>query len=214
MKKRLYQSDAASYFREHSSTFLFIVVLFLMGVIFGAIVVNSMSITQKEDLFYYLSQFFGQISDEKVAGTNDLFLQSFFHNSKFIGLMWILGISIIGLPVILILLFSKGMVVGFTVGFLVSQMGWKGFVLALVSILPQNMIIIPVFIMMAALSVIFSMRMIKKQFMKKYAQPILPYFKRYILALIVSVILIAVASGIEAYLSPWLMKSIIGVASL
>lgn len=214
MKKRLYQSDAASYFREHSSTFLFIVVLFLMGVIFGAIVVNSMSITQKEDLFYYLSQFFGQISDEKVAGTNDLFLQSFFHNSKFIGLMWILGISIIGLPVILILLFSKGMVVGFTVGFLVSQMGWKGFMLALVSILPQNMIIIPVFIMMAALSVIFSMRMIKKQFMKKYAQPILPYFKRYILALIVSVILIAVASGIEAYLSPWLMKSIIGVASL
>ncbi|MCL6570487.1 MAG: stage II sporulation protein M [Bacillus sp. (in: Bacteria)] len=214
MKKRLYQSDAASYFREHSSIFLFIVVLFLMGVIFGAIVVNSMSITQKEDLFYYLSQFFGQVSDEKVAGNKDLFLQSFFHNSKFIGLMWILGISIIGLPVILILLFSKGMVVGFTVGFLVSQMGWKGFMLALVSILPQNMIIIPVFIMMASLSVIFSMRMIKKQFMKKYAQPILPYFKRYILALIVSVILIAVASGIEAYLSPWLMKSIIGATSL
>jgi len=49
MKKRLYQSDAASYFREHSSIFLFIVVLFLMGVIFGAIAVNSMSITQKED---------------------------------------------------------------------------------------------------------------------------------------------------------------------
>jgi stage II sporulation protein M len=214
MKKRLYQSDAASYFREHSSIFLFIVVLFLMGVIFGAIVVNSMSITQKEDLFYYLSQFFGQVSDEKIAGNNELFLQSFFHNSKFIGLMWILGVSIIGLPVILVLLFSKGMVVGFTVGFLVSQMGWKGFMLALVSILPQNLIIIPVFIMMAALSVIFSMRMIKKQFLKKYAQPILPFFKRYIFALIVAVIFIAVASGIEAYLSPWLMKTIIGATSL
>ena len=178
MKKRLYQTDAASYFREHSSIFLFIVILFLMGVIFGAIVVNSMSITQKEDLFYYLSQFFGQISNGKVAENNDLFVQSFFHNSKFIGLMWILGISIIGLPVILILLFIKGMVVGFTVGFLVSQMGWKGFLLAFVSILPQNLIIIPVFIMMAALSVIFSLRMIKKQFMKKYGQPILPFFKR------------------------------------
>jgi stage II sporulation protein M len=209
MKKRLYQSDAASYFREHSSIFLFIVVLFLMGVIFGAIVVNSMSITQKEDLFYYLSQFFGQVSSGKEAEDNDLFLQSLFHNSKFIGLMWILGISIIGLPVILILLFIKGMVVGFTVGFLVSQMGWQGFMLAFVSILPQNLIIIPVFIMMAALSVIFSLRMIKKQFMKKYAQPILPFFKSYILTLIVAVIFIAAASGIEAYLSPWLMKAII-----
>jgi stage II sporulation protein M len=214
MKKRLYQSDAASYFREHSSIFLFIVVLFLMGVIFGAIVVNSMSITQKEDLFYYLSQFFGQVSSGKEAEDNDLFLQSFFHNSKFIGLMWILGISIIGLPVILILLFIKGMVVGFTVGFLVSQMGWQGFLLAFVSILPQNLIIIPVFIMMAALSVIFSLRMIKKQFLKKYAQPILPFFKRYIFALIVAGIFIVAASGIEAYLSPWLMKTMISSISL
>ncbi|MEH7073920.1 stage II sporulation protein M [Neobacillus drentensis] len=214
MKKRLYQSDAASYFREHSSIFLFIVVLFLMGVIFGAIVVNSMSITQKEDLFYYLSQFFGQVSNGKEAGDNDLFLQSLFHNSKFIGLMWILGISIIGLPVILILLFLKGMVVGFTVGFLVSQMGWQGFMLAFVSILPQNLIIIPVFILMAALSVIFSLRMIKKQFMKKYAQPILPFFKRYIFALVVAVIFISAASGIEAYLSPWLMKTIINTTTL
>ncbi|WP_040208249.1 stage II sporulation protein M [Neobacillus jeddahensis] len=214
MKKRLYQSDAASYFREHSSIFLFIVVLFLMGVIFGAIVVNSMSITQKEDLFYYLSQFFGQVSDDKVAEDNDLFLQSFFHNSKFIGLIWILGISIIGLPVILILLFVKGMVVGFTVGFLVSQMGWNGFLLAFVSILPQNLIIIPVFILIAAFSVIFSIRMIKKQFMKKYAQPIMPFFKRYIFALLAAVIFISAASAVEAYLSPWLMKTIISSSSL
>jgi len=214
MKKRLYQSDAASYFREHSSIFIFIVVLFLMGVIFGAIVVNSMSITQKDDLFYYLSQFFGQVSDGKVADDHDLFLQSFFHNSKFIGLMWVLGISIIGLPVILILLFIKGMVVGFTVGFLVSQMGWNGFMLAFVSILPQNLIIIPVFILMAALSVIFSLRMIKKQFMKKYAQPIMPFFKRYIFAFLAAVFFITAASGIEAYLSPWLMKTIISSASL
>ncbi|ETI69835.1 stage II sporulation protein M [Neobacillus vireti] len=214
MKKRLYQSNAGEFFREHSSIFLFIVVLFLMGVIFGAIVVNSMSITQKEDLFYYLSQFFGQVSDGKVTVDNDLFLQSFLHNSKFIGLIWVLGISIIGLPVILILLFIKGMVVGFTVGFLVSQMGWNGFMLAFVSILPQNLIIIPVFILMAAFSVIFSMRMIKQQFMKKYAQPILPFFKGYILTLIVAVVFISAASGIEAYLSPLLMKTIISTASL
>jgi len=214
MKKRLYQSDAASYFREHSSIFLFVVVLFLMGVIFGAIVVNSMSITQKEDLFYYLSQFFGEISNGKVAASNDLFLQSFFHNSKFIGLMWILGISIIGLPIILILLFLKGMVVGFTVGFLVSQMGWNGFLLAFVSILPQNLIIIPVFIIMAAFSVIFSLRMIKKQFFKKYGQPIMPFFKRYIFTLIGAVIFICAASGIEAYISPLLMKTIIHSVSL
>lgn len=209
MKKRTYHNDAAVYFREHSSLIIFVVILFLMGVIFGAIVVNSMSYTQKQDLFSYLSQFFGEISNGKVAASNDLFLQSLFHNSKFIGLIWILGISIIGLPIILILLFMKGMVIGFTVGFLVSQMSWKGFILAAVSILPQNLIIIPVFIVMTVMSVSFSLMMIGKQFMKKYTQPIVPIFKRYILALIMAFLFISVASGIEAFLSPIWMKIIL-----
>ncbi len=67
---------------------------------------------------------------------------------------------------------------------------------------------------MAALSVIFSLRMIKKQFMKKYAQPIMPIFQRYIFALLAAIIFISVASGIEAYLSPWLMKTMISSFNL
>ena len=62
-----------------------------MGVIFGAIIVNSMTISQKEDLYYYLSQFFGQLSDGKQASSAEMFVQSIFHNAKYLGLMWILG---------------------------------------------------------------------------------------------------------------------------
>src|SRR6478672_422433 len=107
MKKKVYQNIVVMHVREHSSIYLFVIVLFLMGVIFGAVVVNSLSFTQKQDLFYYLSQFFGQVANEKIATSNDLFKQSFFHNSKFIGLMGLLGISVIGLPLILIFLFMK-----------------------------------------------------------------------------------------------------------
>lgn len=209
MKKNIYQSVAANHFREHSSIYLFVIVLFLMGVIFGAVVVNSLSFTQKEDLFYYLSQFFGHLSDEKIAGKNDLFMQSFFHNIKFIGLMWILGISIIGLPVILILLFMKGMVVGFTVGFLVNQMGWDGFLLSFVSVLPQNLIIIPIFIVSATLAVSFSLKMISRQFMKRVGQPFIPLLGRYLFAFAFAVIFLCAAAGAEAFISPVLMKTVI-----
>ncbi|WP_026584688.1 stage II sporulation protein M [Bacillus sp. J33] len=209
MKKKMYQNVAAAHFREHSSIYLFVIVLFLMGVIFGAIVVNSLSFTQKEDLFYYLTQFFGQVSDGQVAAAGDLFKQSFFHNAKFIGLMWILGISIIGLPVILILLFMKGMVVGFTVGFLVNQMGWEGFLLSFVSVLPQNLIIIPIFILAATLAVSFSLKMIRKQFMKKVGQPIMPLFGRYMAVFAVAILFLIAAAGIEAFISPVLMKSVV-----
>lgn len=208
MKKKMYQNVAANYLRENSSMYLFVIVLFMMGVIFGAVIVNSLSFAQKEDLFYYLNQFFGQMSNGKLAEAPDLFRQSFFHNLKFIGLMWLLGISIIGLPVILILLFMKGMVVGFTVGFLVNQMGWDGFFLAFVSVLPQNFIIIPVFIVTTSVAVMFSLKMIQRQFLKKYSQPIFPLFKNYIGTFVLSIIFIAAAAAIEAYLSPTFMKSV------
>ncbi|MFE8702597.1 stage II sporulation protein M [Cytobacillus sp. FJAT-54145] len=213
MKNRMYQNVLTNHIREHSSIYLFVIVLFMMGVIFGAIVVNSLSFTQKEDLFYYLSQFFGQVSDGKVAASKDLFFQSFFHNSKFIGLMWILGISIIGLPIILILLFIKGMVVGFTVGFLVNQMQWDGFLLSFVSVLPQNFIIIPVFIVTATLSVSFSLKMIRRQFMKKMGQPLMPLLGRYMTVFLAALLLLMIAASIEAYVSPILMKAVVNTIS-
>ena len=133
MKKQSFVQNAViKHITEHSSLYVFITVLFLMGVIFGAVLVNSLSFSQKEDLFYYLSQFFGQVSQGEIATTNEMFSQSVLHNFKYISVIWILGISIIGLPVILILLFLKGLVVGFTVGFLVNQMGWSGFLLSFV----------------------------------------------------------------------------------
>ncbi|MEH7124383.1 stage II sporulation protein M [Bacillus sp. JJ1532] len=209
MRKKMYQNVIATHFREHSSIYLFVIVLFLMGVIFGAIVVNSLSLTQKEDLFFYLSQFFSQVSNEEVATTKDLFKQSLFHNMKFIGLMCILGISIIGLPIILILLFMKGMVVGFTVGFLVNQMGWNGFLLSFVSVLPQNFIIIPIFIISATLAVSFSLKMISRQFMKKLGPPVMPLFGKYMMSFAFALVFLCLAAGIEAFLSPILMKSVI-----
>lgn len=208
-RKRPYNNVIVNHLEEHSSIYLFIIVLFSMGVIFGAIVVNSLSFTQKEDLFYYLTQFFGQVSSEEVTDHNELFFQSLLHNSKFIGLIWILGISVIGLPVILIILFIKGMVVGFTVGFLVNQMGWQGFLLSFVAILPQNLLIVPIFIVTATLSVTFSLKMIRKQFMKTANQPVFPFFTRYISTLVIAVALLVFAAALEAYVSPILMKTVI-----
>ena len=76
--------------------------------------------------------------------------------------MWILGISIIGLPVIFIMVFLKGIVVGFTVGFLVNQMGINGFFLSFVSVLPQNILLIPAYLIMGTCAIAFSMRLIRQ----------------------------------------------------
>lgn len=183
-----------------------------MGIIFGAIVVNSLSFAQKEDLYFYLSKFFSEMEDGSMTSAEELFRQSFLHNVKYLGLMWLLGISIIGLPLIFVLLFMKGVVVGFSVGFLVNQMGWSGFLLSFVSVLPQNIIIIPAFIFIGAISASFSLTLIRKIFMRQTSSmqfQMIPFLSRYVIFLVVAIGIVTIAASIEAYLSPNLMEAVI-----
>ncbi|WP_243290141.1 stage II sporulation protein M [Bacillus sp. FJAT-47783] len=213
MRNQGFKHVFIQHIKEHSSTYLFVFVLFVMGVIFGAVIVNSMNMTQKEDLYYYLNLFFGQVSDGSVGSASEMFQQSFFHNLKYLGLMWVLGISIIGLPVILIMLFLKGMVVGFTVGFLVNRMGWSGFLLSFVSVLPQNLLLIPAFIITSSTAIVFSLKLIRQLFMKRMQESPMKLFTRYALVFVGITVLTCIAAVFEGYASPFLMKGIIKMIS-
>ncbi|MDQ0256160.1 stage II sporulation protein M [Evansella vedderi] len=192
---------------EHRAIYMFTIVLLCMGVIFGAIIVNSLSFSQKNDLYAYLSLFFGQVEQGEFASSSAMFTQSFSHYSKYIGLMWVLGLSVIGLPIIFILLFIKGIVVGFTVGFLVNQMGFDGFLLSFATILPQNIILIPIFITVTTIATAFSIK-IWRQITRRGFEPIFQYFITYLIFLLAVGVFIAFVSAYEAYVSPAVMKMV------
>ncbi|AQX53849.1 stage II sporulation protein M [Priestia flexa] len=213
MRKMWIKRAYTQHLRDNSSIYLFVTVLFLMGIIFGAIVVNSLTVDQKEDLYFYLNRFFGLVKTGEVATSTEMFQQSFFHNVKYLGLIWILGIAIIGLPVVLILLFIKGMVIGFTVGFLVNRMGLSGFALSFVSVMPQNIFLIPAFLILTTASVAFSLKLIRQQFFKGAKEQVAASFFRYSGILVGVFVLIACASLIEGYVSPTLMKTMMSLVN-
>lgn len=148
--------------QKRAALYLFSAVLLMTGTAFGALTVNSMMPVQKSELYSYVKEFFDQSSSGSVAKPVDLFFESMIHNLKFTGAMWIAGISIIGLPLIFIFLFLKGAVTGFSVGFLIQQMKWDGLWLSLLTILPQNIILIPAFLFTAVMSAACSIRLLQK----------------------------------------------------
>ncbi|SDI30524.1 stage II sporulation protein M [Natribacillus halophilus] len=199
------------HFNEYRSLYIFSAVLFFTGIIFGAIVVNSLSLTQREDLFVYLQQFFDQVGQGQFSSEGALFWQSFSYYAKYMGLMFILGLSVIGSPLILLLLFLKGLTVGFTVGFLVNQLGVVGFSLSLVSVLPQNLIIVPILIVVSVLSVAFSLRLIRQQFIKVSGQQeaIFPIFVRMCIVMVIALVFVVIAALIEAFISPLFLEWVV-----
>jgi stage II sporulation protein M len=191
--------------RENSSLYLFIIVLFIMGVGFGAVVVNSLGLTQKQELFMYVSQFFHELKNDNITDPLRSFQSSLGHYLKYVGFMWILGLSIIGLPLILVMVFLKGVVVGFTVGFLVNQLQWKGLYFAVVSVLPQNLLVIPAVIIVATAGVSFSLHLVQSRFLKR-GGALYPRFLVYSALILIMGGVMTAAAAFEAFISPALMK--------
>lgn len=165
-----------------------------------------MNFVQKEDLFFYLKQFFEQMVDRSNPDKTALLKDSVLYHVKYMLLLFLLGISIVGMPIITVLLFIKGLVVGFSVGFLVNQMGWYGLLLSSASIAPQNLVIIPVYLLAGALALLFSLTLCKQLFIKRVHQPILQAFAKYSLLFGALLLILVTASLIEVFIAQPLLE--------
>lgn len=197
------------HFIEHMTIYVFMTILFLTGVIFGAIIVNSMSFVQKQDLLFYLERFFGFVSSEDRIRYSDVFTSSYMFHVKYILCMTILGLSVIGLPVIWVLLFLKGLVIGFSVGFMVNQLAMKGFLLASAAIVPQNVFIIPAYIIAGTLAMICSLTMLRKLFSRTATLPMAQPFRKYLASVALLLVVALGASVVETFISSEAMQTII-----
>jgi len=183
-------------------TLLFTSILFIMGVIFGAILVNVMGPEQRNELLDDLNQFFLHISHSQTDSPGILNMLG--EELRLVLVLWILGLSVIGFPLILAIVFAKGMAIGFTVGFLVQQLTWKGILLAAVSVLPQNLLLIPALLLASSASILFSLSLLRMIFRKGPAMVREEWLQYNGIMLTVGGIFF-VAVLVESYVSPYLI---------
>ncbi|WP_194840811.1 stage II sporulation protein M [Filobacillus milosensis] len=192
------------------SLYVFLFVLFVIGVIFGASLVGSLSFLQKQDLLFFVEQYFQSFTEQSRQLTLSELVNSFWTHGKYVTFLFLFGLSFIGLPVVWFLLFIKGIVIGFTVGFLVNQLTWQGFLISLTSVAPQNLLIVPAYLLIVASSMIFCIHVMKMLFAKgksyyTIGQAMSLYFKSYLIALLI----ILGGSVIEAFISSQAMYFIL-----
>lgn len=190
-----------NHIKTNITIYLFVVTLLITGIVFGAIIVNSMSFVQKQDLFFHLNQFFSKVNNNEPIISKDMFIKSYTFHIQYLILILLLGLTIIGIPLIWLLIFLKGLVIGFSVGFIVNQLGFKGLLLATVSIAPQNIIIIPIYIIAASLANLFSLLLFQKIMSRTASISIGRPFGRYITGFIVLMIGSIGGSLIETFIS-------------
>lgn len=195
--------------RENAGVYFIVFLFFAIGIAAGAFTVKALDDSQKQELVLFLNRFFQVLDGEQVKGTT-IFFQSLKNNFQTVLFIWLLSVTIIGLPFTLLITGFRGFIIGFTISFLIKGLGWKGLLFTSAAVLPQNIIYIPCLIAISAISLSYSLQAIRRKFRKNsFNQPkgnLMSY------TVTVSVIFGVMLAGslIEAYISPLLIRSLTG----
>ncbi|MCC5909919.1 MAG: stage II sporulation protein M [Clostridiaceae bacterium] len=194
--------------KENLLIYSIVLLCFLIGVSVGAFTVKIVDKHHKEELFYYLRDFFQIFHNNELQGVNIL-KQSLINNIQLLVLNWILGILIITAPLVLVIVGFKGFTIGFTAGLLIEEFKLWGVLIFTLGIFPQNLIIIPVFIISSVISIIFATIFLKDKLQKtkatKYSKRFLVYSSLYCILFI----FVLLAALIEGYISPVFIRLLV-----
>jgi stage II sporulation protein M len=194
-----------AYMKENMPLYVYVTVLFITGVVFGTVMIQALTLEQKQELSRHLGNFFRLVDQGIQLDKQHSFLQSFIINLKWLGLICLLGLSVIGLPLILLMDFLKGVLVGFTIAFMVGEYAWKGMLFALTSVVPQNLLLIPALIIGSVTSIAFGLHLLKHRFLRQHSGMSISFSKFMFTTFSLALVLVGV-SLYETFLSSWLMK--------
>lgn len=179
-----------------------------VGAVIGIYTVRYMGNFEKNDLLNYLVNFSNSITADSVKYKTVLF-ETIKNNIPIILAIWFLGLTIIGIPVILIIDGIKGFTLGFTISFIIKGLGIKGITLVLLGILPQNIIYIPIVIISSVVAMEFSIMMLKDKVNKQWTINVSTKVATYSGAFLFMSLIMFIGFLTEAYLTPNLVKLVL-----
>ena len=158
--------------------YLFLIVITLIGILSGIIFIFFISNADKLLIKDELNTFLLNIKNNNLDYYSSFF-QSFSSNFIYLIIIWLLGISIIGIPIIIFLLFFKGFIFGFGISSVISNFGLKGIGLSLGYQSPHLLIMLLIFLLISFYAINFSVKLFRILFLKDNIN-LSPYFKKYI----------------------------------
>lgn len=193
--------------KVNKKTLLFFTILLIIGIIAGSIFMAILSETDKKLVTDYFNNYISNIENNKLNYLESI-KNGLFNNLLYIIIIWILGISIIGIPIVTIMFFIKSFTLGFSIASIVFNYKLKGCLLNFINIFPHQMIYFLTYMLITTYSIFFSLKMINSIINKKNMD-----FKimmnKYVKILIISVIAITIGIIIETFITPLLIKIII-----
>lgn len=196
------------HFYDNLWLYLITILFIATGMIVGLYCVKYMQDVDRNSLISYIKSISGSSSSEIMA-TKNIFFSALKNNLPLIIGLWILGLTIVGGPIILLLCVYKGFSLGFTFSFFIYGLKQRGILLAILGVLPQNIIYIPCIIFLSVVALKYSIGGIREKFSKKYISNSQENVKSYSFIFLLTTGVMSIGFLVETLLTPALIKLVL-----
>lgn len=184
--------------------YIAVIFMFILGVSVGAVAVNNIDEIAKTDAKTYIEGFLDLTADENLE-TTFILKQSIKFNLYYTIALFLSGLLYLGIVFIPILIAFRGFCIGFTIAFLTENLGSGGLLLSIASILPQNIVYIPILIVMSVITLNYSLLALRNKYSKKHGT--LPaQLASYAFSTIMLFIFLVAGCIIESYITSFVVK--------
>ena len=195
-----------NYIKENIKTYLILLIIFFIGLILGVIFVDNTSEPQANQISSYINNFINSIKENYQISTKDLLKETVINNVSIAVILWFLGSTVIGFPLIYVVICYKGYCIGYTISSVIATIGTaKGIVFILATMLLQNIIYIPV-ILTLGVSGVKLYRLIMED---RRRENIKIQIAKHTIFSILMLMLLIISALIETYISGNLLEAVI-----
>lgn len=188
--------------RDKSIYFSLILVL-AISLIFGIFFITILEQEHKLLVTNHINTYFESV---KNGGFKYNLLNNITNNNITLFILWILGFSIIGLPLIIGILFYKGFSLSFTITSLIYNFRLDGIFLSFIYIFPHLILNLLFYFVTAYYSFKMSLNLFGIILNKSKFSPSI--LKKYLFILILSLFFLSLSALYETYILPYLIKII------
>ena len=176
----------------------FLVVNIIIGIIFYFFINNLDKQIIKDNVIKYFTI-------NKEYNFLLLFKDNLINNLFNLIIIWLLGISVIGIVIIIFLFFSETFSLGFTMSAIMREYGIKGLIGNICYLFPAKIIYLIAIFLTTFFAIRFSYQIISYLFLKK-DNDLQGQMKKYLKMLIIILLLGIVVSILETFIVPFMIK--------
>ena len=195
-----------NYIKNNFKEYTLVSLLFIIGLFISVLVINNCDNDCLEEISAYINDFIDNFKNAESINKIELFIDSVKNNIFLTLILWLAGTTVIGVPIVLIIILLRGLSLGYTISIVTYTLGtFKGLEFCFISILLKNLLFIPALLTLG----VSSIKLYKSIIQDKRKENIKIEIIRHCIISILMLLILILSSLVDAFISAPFIRIIV-----